>query len=76
MKTSDYEKYDYIVAMDSYNLRNLRRICDDPEGKISRLMDFTDRPRDVADPWYTRDFEATYRDVTEGCRGLLKAINN
>jgi len=72
MRWPDYERYDLIIGMDQENLRDLRHIClDDPEGKIHLLMDYTDRPGDVADPWYTRDFEATWRDVEEGCRALL-----
>lgn len=58
--------------MDDWNLRNMRRICGgDPDGKLFRLLDFTDSPREVADPWYTGDFETTYRDIQEGCEGLL-----
>ena len=72
MRWPDYERYDLIIGMDRENLRDLRRIClGDPEGKIHLLMDYTNRPGDVADPWYTRDFEATWRDVEEGCRALL-----
>ena len=72
MHWPDYERYDLIIGMDRENLRDLRRIClGDPEGKIHLLMDYTNRPGDVADPWYTRDFEATWRDVEEGCRALL-----
>ena len=72
MTRSDYHYYDKVVAMDRNNLRNLRRMFgDDTEHKISLLMDHTHRPGDVADPWYTGDFEATWRDVLEGCRGLL-----
>jgi len=72
MTRDDYRYYDKVVAMDRNNLRNLRRMFgDDPEHKISLLMDYTHRPGDVADPWYTGDFEATWRDVLEGCRGLL-----
>ena len=72
MRWPDYERYDLIIGMDRENLRDLRRIClGDPEGKLHLLMDYTDRPGDVADPWYTRDFEATWRDVEEGCRALL-----
>ena len=74
MRRSDYERFDLIVGMDSWNMRNMLHICGgDPEGKLKLLMDFTQRPGDVADPWYTRDFEATWRDVTEGCRGILSA---
>ena len=73
----DYDYYDLIIGMDSYNLRNMRRIFgDDTEGKIHLLMEFPQSSgsfiRDVADPWYTGDFEATWRDVLEGCTALLK----
>ena len=72
MRRGDYENFDLLIGMDQENLRDMRRIClGDPESKIHLLMDYTDRPGDVADPWYTRDFEATWRDVEEGCRGLL-----
>ena len=72
MTRADYERYDLLVGMDSRNIRNMLRICGgDPEGKISMLMDYTRRPGDVADPWYTGDFDTTWRDVQEGCRGLL-----
>lgn len=73
MTAADYREYDLLIGMDSANLRNMRRICGgDPEGKIRLLMDFTDRPGDVADPWYTGDFETTWRDISAGCRGLLE----
>ena len=73
MRYPDYERFDLIIGMDQENLYNMRRIClGDPEGKIHLLMDYTHRPGDVADPWYTRDFEATWRDVEEGCRRLLE----
>ncbi len=72
MTRSDYQYYDYIIAMDRNNLRNLKRMFgEDTEHKISLLMEYTQRPGDVADPWYTGDFDATWRDVLEGCRGLL-----
>ncbi len=68
----DYENFDYIIGMDQYNLRNLLRFFGgDPENKIRLLLDFTSDPGDVADPWYTRDFDATYRDVTRGIDGFL-----
>ena len=68
----DYADYDLLIGMDSANLRDMRRICGgDPDGKISLLLDHTARPGDVADPWYTGDFQATWLDVLEGCRGLL-----
>ena len=72
---SDYESYHLLVGMDQRNLRNMLRICGgDPQGKIHLLMDYTDRPGDVADPWYTGDFDATWRDVLEGCQCLLARI--
>ncbi len=71
----DYDYYDYIVAMDQSNIRNLKNMLNnDPQGKISLLMDYTSRPADVADPWYTGDFQATWDDVSEGCEALLKFI--
>ena len=71
----DYEHYDYIVAMDINNLRNLQRVLgEDKLHKISLLLNYTDHPRDVADPWYTGNFEATWQDVNDGCKGLLEYI--
>lgn len=73
----DYDEYDMLIGMDSYNIRNMKRMCGgDPEGKIHLLMDFTDRPGEVADPWYTGDFNATYRDCMEGCEGLLRRLTD
>ena len=75
MCASDYRRFDLLIGMDRANLRNMQRICGgDPDGKIHLLLDYTDRPGDVADPWYTGDFDATWRDVEEGCRGLLNTI--
>ena len=75
LRKADYEHYDYLVGMDSANFRNMQRICGgDPEGKISLLLDYTDHPGSVADPWYTGDFEATWQDVLAGCQGLLEEI--
>ena len=75
MRASDYKRFDLLIGMDRANLRNMQRICGgDPDGKIHLLLDYTDRPGDVADPWYTGDFDATWRDVEEGCRGLLNTI--
>ncbi len=72
MKRSDYEKYDYIIGMDNWNYRNMLRIVGkDPEKKISLLLDYTVHPRDVADPWYTGDFDKTYEDILAGCQGFL-----
>ena len=74
MTRSDYDYYDLLIGMDNFNIRNMLRITGgDPEGKIKMLLDFTERPGEVADPWYSGDFNATYRDVLEGCEGILKA---
>ncbi|HIR09337.1 MAG TPA: low molecular weight phosphotyrosine protein phosphatase, partial [Candidatus Avoscillospira stercoripullorum] len=75
LQKRDYREFDLLIGMDRANLRNMARICGgDPEGKMHLLLDFTDRPGEVADPWYTGDFDATWRDVEEGCRGLLEKI--
>lgn len=71
----DYDKYDYIIGMDNQNLRNMRRMLpDDGKGKICLLLDFTEAPRDIADPWFTGDFDATYDDVLKGCAALLDRL--
>ena len=72
----DYQYYDYLLCADSNNIRNTLRITGpDKEGKVKLLLDFTDRPgRSIADPWYTGDFEETYRDVYEGCTALLEFL--
>ena len=75
MTRKDYERFDLLIGMDTWNIRNMTRICGgDPEGKIQMLLDFTNRPGDVAAPWYTGNFEATWRDVLEGCTCLLKQL--
>lgn len=75
MTKKDYQDYDMLIGMDDWNMRNMNRIAGgDPEGKLHLLMDFTDRPGEVADPWYTRNFEVTYRDVMDGCEGLLNYL--
>lgn len=76
MQRADYTRFDLLIGMDSANLRNMRAICGgDPDGKIRRLLAYANRPDDdVADPWYTRDFDATWRDVNDGCAGLLEQI--
>ena len=75
MIKADYTYYDYIIAMDRFNLRNMTRfVGNDPDNKVSLLMDFTNHPGDVADPWYTGDFDATWNDVNEGCIGILKKL--
>lgn len=69
----DYDRFDLLIGMDTWNIRNMERMCGgDPQGKIHRLMDYTRRPGDVADPWYTGDFETTWQDVLEGCQCLLE----
>ena len=75
LKKSDYDKYDYLIGMEGVNRRNMLRILgSDPEHKVSRLLDYSDRPRDIADPWYTGNFELTYRDIVEGCEGFLEYL--
>ena len=75
LSADDYEKYDLFICMDRYNVRSVNRIFGgDRDEKIRMLMDYTDRPGDVSDPWYTGDFETAYRDIHEGCEGLLKSI--
>ena len=72
MTRADYDKFDYIIGMDTANIRNLNRMLkNDPDGKVYKFLSFTGSGRDIADPWYTGDFEATYRDVVEGCNGFL-----
>ena len=72
---ADYDKFDFIIGMDSANIRDLTRIFGgDPEKKIYKMLDFTDREGDVADPWYTGNFDATWRDCSEGCHGLFRNI--
>lgn len=72
----DYQYYDLLIGMDDWNIRNMQRMCGgDPEGKIHRLLDFTSRPGEVADPWYTDNFDATWRDCVEGCTALLKELS-
>ena len=76
LQKSDYAKYDLLVGMDSANIRNMSRICGgDPDGKIHLLLSYTDHCADVADPWYTGDFETTWRDVQAGCRALLAQLD-
>lgn len=77
MTKKDYEEYDYLIGMDQWNIRNMLRITGgDPKKKISRLLDFTAEAGDIADPWYTGDFETTYADVTRGCQALLEYLSS
>ena len=75
LQKSDYEKYDLLIGMDNANIRNMHRMLGgDPAGKIHKLMDFTPRGGEVADPWYSDRFDVAFRDISEGCRGLLQAL--
>lgn len=75
MTKADYNYYDYLIGMDTANIRNMTRIAGgDPEGKIYKLLSFAGSGRDVADPWYTGDFDATYEDVVKGCEGFIKFL--
>ncbi len=72
LKRRDYQAYDYILGMEYRNIRGIHRIIgSDPERKVSRLLDYTGQPRDIADPWYTGNFDRTYDDIVEGCEGFL-----
>ena len=75
MTSDDYGRFDMIIAMDSNNLYNMRRfVGKDPDGKVSLMMEHCGRKGDVADPWYTGDFEMTFEDITEACEGLLDSL--
>lgn len=75
LQKSDYDKYDLFIGMDKANIRNMQRILGgDPDGKIRKLMEYTDRGGDVADPWYSGRFDVAYRDIYDGCEGLLRSI--
>lgn len=77
MTKRDYNKYDYIIGMDSMNIRNIYRIIgDDPEEKVYRMLDFTEEPGDVDDPWYTGKFDLTYEKIRRGCEGLLEKVTS
>ncbi|MBQ3006396.1 MAG: low molecular weight phosphotyrosine protein phosphatase [Clostridia bacterium] len=75
LRKSDYGNYDLFIGMDSMNIRNMHRILgSDPDGKIRKLMEFTDRGGDVADPWYSGRFDVAYRDIYDGCEALLDLL--
>lgn len=75
LKKSDYDKYDLLIGMDGMNIRNMHRMLGgDPENKIRKLMEYTDRGGDVADPWYSGRFDVAYRDIYDGCEALLRRI--
>ena len=73
----DYEKFDYILGMESKNIQNIKRIVgEDINHKIYRLLDFSENPRDISDPWYTGNFDSTYYDILDGCQSFLKTLKN
>lgn len=75
LKKSDYDKYDLLIGMDNTNIRNMLRIFGgDPDKKVHKLMDYTNRGGDVADPWYSERFDVAYRDINDGCTALLDLI--
>ncbi len=77
LKPEDYKKYDYIIGMENSNIKNIKRIVgEDYENKVYKLLDFSNNPRDIADPWYTRNFEITYNDVVDGCNGFMNYLKN
>ena len=72
----DYNKYDFIIGMEEANIRNIKRIVgEDKENKIYKLLDFSNNPRDIADPWYTGNFEVTYNDIVDGCHSFLESLD-
>ena len=75
LRSEDYLRWDWLIGMDEGNVRAMRQRCGgDPQGKICRLLDFTDHPGNIADPWYTRDFEKTWEEVNAGCNAMLKEL--
>lgn len=75
LKKEDYEKFDYIIAMDEMNIKNTLKIMkEDPNKKVFKLLDFTNNSKDIDDPWYSRDFDKTYNEILQGCKGLLNYI--
>ncbi len=76
IEKTDYEKFDYIICMDQSNVFNIMRILvEDPSNKIHKLLDFTDYPRDISDPWYTGDFDLAFQDIYKGLKGFLEYLN-
>jgi len=75
LRKYDYNSYDYIIGMETVNVKNILKIVEgDPEGKVSRLLDYSSNPRDIDDPWYTGKFNETYEEVYEGCLGFLRYL--
>ena len=76
LKSSDYDKYDLFIGMDSANIRNMARILGgDKDSKVRKLMEYTGSSADVSDPWYTRDFDRCYKDIYAGCEALFESFN-
>ena len=76
MTAKDYQEYDLLIGMEARNVQNMKRICGgDPNQKICRLLDYSNHPRDIADPWYTGNFDVTCNDVIEGCEALLRYLS-
>ncbi len=76
LERTDYQKYDFLIGMDSWNMKNIMRIIgSDPDNKVYKLLDFTTHPADIDDPWYTHDFDTTYKEVLEGCQALWEYVN-
>ena len=76
MTRADYDYYDYLVAMEPYNIRNMLRICDDPDGKMRLLMSFAGSDAPIDDPWYTGRFAEVYDQIEQGCRGMLEELGS
>ena len=77
LQRSDYDRYDLLIGMDEANIRNMLRILgSDPDHKVHKLLDYTGRGGDVADPWYSDRFDIAYRDIEEGCRALLARLES
>lgn len=77
LKKDDYEKYNFIIGMEDYNVKNIIRIVEnDSENKVYKLLDFSNNSRDIADPWYTGNFDKTYEDILEGCKCFLEYCKN
>lgn len=77
IKNYDYQKYDYIIAMEEYNISRMKKIIpDDPEGKIKLLLDFTENHGDIDDPWYSGNFDITFDEILKGCKGILKYLED
>lgn len=75
MRIEDYEHFDYIIGMDEYNIRNIKKVFKDKDNKIFSLLDFTDLKRDIKDPWYTGNFTETYQDIQLGIEGFFQYLS-